>query len=196
MRQAYFDRMTLSETVELVGKLLDGFPHGRPPNQTSYIGALAAVLCEYPRTVVVNVGHPTKGVARETKFLPTVSDLVGWCERETTFLRGAVDREDREEALQRERERRRQDDEAQTAARAVRPSLDDLRSKYGPNWGLKTIDGAAASAKAAHLSHVAEGNRREFERECAEAGIDPDSGVSPSLRKLLREQRPAAPAAE
>jgi len=136
----------------------------------------------------MNITHPTKGVMRETRFLPTVADLVAWCERETAFLRRIVDRDDREMALQREREAQRQEHEAQAAERAQRPLLEELKAKYGPNWGLTTVDDAAARGKAAHLAQVSEANRREFARECAEAGIDPNSVASPSLLKLLREQ--------
>lgn len=180
--------MTLSEALELVAKLLDGFPHGRPPNQTSYMGALASVLCQYPRMVAANVADPVKGGGRETRFLPTIADLVGWCERESAFLRGLVDREDHDVKLAREREKRRIEHEREIAARRNRPSLEELKAQYGPNWGLMTMDEASATAKRNHLALAAEAGRREFERECAEAGVDPAGGVSPSLRKLLQEQ--------
>src|SRR5436305_3824599 len=94
VRAAMSDRMSYSEAVEAVGKLIGAFPNGSPANAKGYIGALAAVLVDYPRVVSSKCADPLQGVARETRFLPTVADLVGWCEREKASLQQIVDRDD------------------------------------------------------------------------------------------------------
>lgn len=191
MRQAYSDRMLLSEAVTLIAKLLDGFPHGRPPNQTSYIGALANVLCQYPRMVAAKCVDPIKGVARETRFLPTISDLVAWCERESAFLRDAVERDDREQRLRAEAEARRKADEKLAADRRLRPTLQQLHEQYGPDWGIGAGDDLSRIASEKSRALAAEANDRLRAAEYAAAGLEPRYAapgipISLPLLKLLR----------
>jgi len=184
----------MSDAVELVGKLLDGFPN-RAQAGRSYIGALASVLCTYPKTVAVQCCDLTNGVARETRFLPTVADLVAWCERETQSLRGVVEKEDHYDKLEREARERAEADAKQEADRKARPSYDDLKAKHGPNWGIGIgSEQQDAAAKATNIAHVERANRVLFQRECEAAGVDPNSMASPTLRALLNP--PAAEAAE
>lgn len=72
--------------------------------------------------------------------------------------------------------------------RAPRPTLEELKAKHGPNWGItppSTEDEARARARRRALTE--EANRRFFERECHAAGMPVTSAVSPSLAKLIRE---------
>jgi hypothetical protein len=102
VRRALTDRVIGSEAIELVAKLLTCWPNANDDSK-GYIGALAAVLQDYPRCVAVKCVDPRQGVPRETKFQPTVADLVAWCEREVEGMRRIVDREDQEQAWDRER---------------------------------------------------------------------------------------------
>ncbi len=186
VRRALVDRLSLSEGISIVAKMLRGYPNAASAGD-SYIGALAEILCSYPKCIAVLAGDLVKGVPRETKFLPTPADVIGWCERESATLRRFDDIHTREEALASERKSRTEETARLEAERAQRPSLDDLKAKYGPNWGLTTLDQATSTAKAAHLSLVEQANQREFERECAEAGVDPRGRISPSLAKIMRQ---------
>src|SRR5262249_45256639 len=76
LRQALADRLAMPEAIEAVGKMISAFPSGGPQNPDGYIGALASVLREYPREIARRCADPIKGVARETRFLPTVADVV------------------------------------------------------------------------------------------------------------------------
>jgi hypothetical protein len=49
-------------------------------------------------------------------------------------------REDRDIAQAEARRREAEDAAKLAAARKTRPTLDDLRAKYGPNWGLKSLN--------------------------------------------------------
>lgn len=95
LQRALGDRLLLSEAIDLVGKLVRAYPNGGANADKGYIGTLAALLCEFPKQVALRCADPIRGVTRETKFLPTVSDVVAWCERETEPLRRDVDREQR-----------------------------------------------------------------------------------------------------
>lgn len=71
-----------------------------------------------------------------------------------------------------------------------RPTLVELKAKHGPNWGIKGEDGEeAAAARRRRMEALQRANRIAFERECVKAGWPKDSPISPSLAKLIREQR-------
>lgn len=185
----------MSEAIKVVGQMLRGYANGGAQASNSYIGALAEVLAHYPRCIAAHAGDLVKGVPRETRFLPTPADVIAWCERESADLRGIVERDDRERHIIGEMKRTEEEAAKLEADRKTRPTLKQMQEKYGPNWGLKT-DEAATAAKAAHMAALEHANRSTFQRECEAAGIDPAGGVSPSLTKLMNEQRPAREAAE
>jgi hypothetical protein len=180
------DRMSYSEAVESVGRLIAAFPNGSPANAKGYIGALAAVLVDYPRVVAAKCSDPLKGVARETRFLPTVADLVGWCEREKAGLQTIVDREDHAAAVARKASELAQEESALAAARKVRPTLQQMQEKYGPNWGLSVTEKQDLIVKAARADAMNRANKAAFDAECRAAGVDPaHMPISPSLAKML-----------
>jgi hypothetical protein len=178
--------MLLSEALEHVQKLLQGFPNGGANAGKGYIGALAAALAEYPRMVATKCCHPVHGVARETKFLPTVADIIGFCERETDEMRRPIDREDRDAKMRAEFKARAEDEKFWQADRAARPSLDELKAKHGDNWGLEARQDQKRLAVSRETMQRANDTLRE--RENAAAGMDPNSQVSAALVKVLRER--------
>ena len=124
----------LSEAIEAAGRLLAQFPSNRGGD--GFIGALADVLASYPRSVVSNCCNVKTGVARSVEFL-SIAALVTWCERETEqLLRQPIHRLDRDEALAAERRRDADEDRVLAEARKTRPTYDELKAKYGPNWGI------------------------------------------------------------
>lgn len=71
----------------------------------------------------------------------------------------------------------------------VRPTMDELRAKYGPNWGIgASFERVDEAMKARARESMEKANRRFFEAECAAAGVDPAMGLSPSLLRNLREK--------
>lgn len=126
------DKPLLSEALDLVAKLVGQWPQ-REVGQ-DYVGALAVVLTDYPRSIVQRCCDPRQGVARETKFMPTVADLVTWCDRAVAPLLAIVQREDREIALQAEMAQRRIED------RTERETMAQLRARLGPTFGLRKLD--------------------------------------------------------
>ena len=137
LRKALADRLMLSEAMDAVTKLVAAFPNGGAQAGRSYLGALASILVTYPKIVALECADPLRGIARETKFLPTVADIVGWCEHKTQDMRGPIEREDRDARFARERAERAAAEARRDAERPHRPTIDELRAKYGPNWGIK-----------------------------------------------------------
>lgn len=78
--------------------MISGYPNAKPTDERGYVGAIASVLIEYPRMVATKCTSPVHGVARELKFLPTVAEVVAWCERSASEMRQPVVREDRDDS--------------------------------------------------------------------------------------------------
>lgn len=87
--------MILSEAIDAVGRMITGYPNGGAAAGASYIGTIASLLCQYPRMVATECADPLRGVARTTKFLPTVAEVVAWCEPHTDRMGRTVDYDER-----------------------------------------------------------------------------------------------------
>lgn len=169
--------------MRLVIQLLGSYPYGDKPAD-SYVGALAAILRTYPRFIVTDIGK----LARECKFLPTIADVVAWCERESNLSRKPLEQEDREEATL----RARAEDDAWQKARLERPTLDELKAQFGPNWGIKgseqdRIEDERKKAAAAKITE--EANRRAIAAMDAEHDWNTaERGHSWALAELVKAQ--------
>ena len=89
-------RLLPSEAFKAVSSMIAGFAH-KGQADDGYITTIANVLVRYPRSIAIRCAHPIDGVVRHTKFLPTPSDVIEWCEAESRPLREAADRENRVE---------------------------------------------------------------------------------------------------
>jgi hypothetical protein len=176
------DRILLSEAIEAVGRMIRGYPNSKDAPK-SYIGALSELLMKYPRVVAMACADPFQGVARETRFLPTPADVIGFCEKRVAPLYADADREARETRQLNDR------DDWQNAV--VSPRLKAMGQAWLDRSDLQArqlISGQEiekADQHAAGLERVQEANKAVFERECAAAGIDPARGVSPALLETL-----------
>ena len=96
-----------------------------------FLTSLGAVLEQYPNEVIIYVTDPRTGVQRGQKWPPTIAEIVEACDNRISDLK----RQDRfrnwgknEAPL------------ALEAPRQERPSYDELKAKYGENWGLGGLD--------------------------------------------------------
>jgi hypothetical protein len=186
VRAALSDKPLLSEAIEVVGEMLKGYANGGANASGSYIGALAQVLAHYPRMIALRAGNLVTGVPRETRFLPTPADVISWCERELTEWRTIVERDDRDRQLRKEALERADETARLEAARKVRPTLQQMQEKYGPNWGLSVTEKQDLIVKAARADAMNRANKVAFDAECRAAGVDPaHMPISPSLAKML-----------
>jgi len=105
----------MPEAIDAVGSMLSGYPNAAKGAPNSYVGTIAALLCTYPKSIALRCADPLTGVARLTKFMPTVSDVVAWCEAPVESMERIVEfdvRSDQQlkERLERERLEREQTD--------------------------------------------------------------------------------------
>lgn len=198
VRTALTDRLTLTEALEVVGEIIDCYPNGPKLAGKGYIGAMAeGVLCKYPAVIARGASDRLTGVVAESEFLPSVAKLVAWLNRKTEEMRRPVDIEDHHMRIQREMMERRIEEEQREDARKKRPSLEELRAKHGPNWGLKGISDIEQQRINEVKERVArrqmEANTRMAEREWLARGEEPMYAtegmiISPELADVINEQ--------
>lgn len=110
--------------------LLGCYRTGDANDPETYVAAIAAVLAQYSEGIVTEVTHPTKGLPVKKSWLPTVKEVHDACEEAIAPMVRQQQRERQVAELLAERE-------AIEAARGqVRPTLAEMKAKYGPDWGL------------------------------------------------------------
>lgn len=143
----------MSEAVDLVGTMLATYP--RSDVSDSYIGAMAAVLCDYPRQIAMSCCNPLKGVVRECKFVPTIADVVAWCEPKKQELHSDYSQSNRwEKAIATAGVRRAQERaEREERERRLGPKLGSLRSDLCKRYSIRDVPpgwDAGDCCRAAH----------------------------------------------
>ncbi len=135
----------------------------------------------YPDEVVAFVVDPVTGLSGRVEWLPPLAKVKAALDERAFQISQAVERT--------ERERAQLDARKADAERAKhKPTLEELKAKYGPNWGLSPPPKENEEAQNRRRAFQDKANRRIFEGECRAAGMPADSNVSPSLRRLLDEQ--------
>jgi hypothetical protein len=122
----------------------------------TYVAAIAAVLADYPADVIQSVTDPRTGLPSKSDWPPTVREVKSACE-------------DIEGPRRRAREWERGAQE-QLKSRALppptRPTLEELKEKYGPNWGIGQATKGDDERKQARSDMMRAANKTVFEREC------------------------------
>ena len=111
--------------AELRARILIGCYRKSDANDPEIYGrALVAVLMRYPENIVMAVTEPATGLPARLKWLPSIAEIVEACEDR---MPGVAPAYHAPVML------------PPPMDRSERPSLDELKAKYGPNWGLKTV---------------------------------------------------------
>jgi hypothetical protein len=146
----------------------------------TYAGAVAAVLAEYPPDIVQRVTDPRSGLPSKLQWLPSVKEVRDACE-ELDNRRRYQEQRAHQQAEQ-IAELKRLD-----AMRQTRPTLAEMKAKYGENWGISGEDKTQEVERDRRRSELQQrANQEIFARECEAAGLPPDSPVSPQLAALIK----------
>ena len=184
LKRALYDHLMISEAAALAGDLLGQFPNARADMSDGFIGAMASILMQYPRMVVVKCANPLTGISREAKFL-SIADLVAWLERQTEPLRRDIAREERIQKQFEEREEWQNMLPSERLKKLGKDWLDRTDPDAAKLAELST--GASAERRAATANRISEANESIFERECRQAGVDPARRLSPEMLKKTGE---------
>ena len=66
--------------------MLGCYRKGEANDPQTYSTAVAGLLAQYEREVILEVTHPLNGMPSQTDFMPTLKELKGACEREANRL--------------------------------------------------------------------------------------------------------------
>ena len=175
LQKSLEERISLTEAIGLATKITGAYPI-QDKLTDSYLGALAVTLADYPAGVARQCADLNQGVVRFSKFLPSVAEIVSYCEGFTEPLRRQVEVECRR---QQQLKDRKEFEREQAVERKQRLSYQQLKEKYG-DW---------------HDSSRLHGLKKLEEKQAAEELLGrlaqsplPLPPASPQLRILLERQ--------
>lgn len=87
------------------------------------------MLEQYPSEVIVYISDPRTGVQRRCKWPPTISEIVEACDKRIAELNQA----------ERFRNWGKNGPPLIEGPQAEKPTLEELKAKYGPNWGIGEV---------------------------------------------------------
>ena len=116
-----------SYAAERAKLLLGCYRTGEANDPDTYVAAVMAVLARYPEEVITSVTHPVTGLPSKKSWLPTVKEVSEACAHAHQPIVENVIR------LQRIKEQMEMRDRM---AKGKRPTLEQLKAKYGPDWGI------------------------------------------------------------
>jgi hypothetical protein len=151
--------------------LLGCYRTGDANDPETYVAAITAILARYPEEVITTVTHPATGLPSKKGWLPTVKEVTDACSEalEPIVQNEARVKRMREQFEAREREFRRE-----------KPTMEQLKSRFGENWGLHRL-----KAEKTPDDKVDE-NRAALEREQARVRAEYGSlGLLPPSKLAL-----------
>jgi hypothetical protein len=174
----------MSEAVDFVGKLLAAYPN--PNVSDSYIGAIAAVLRDYPREIATKCCDPLQGVVRGCKFVPTIADLVAWCEPKRIDMQRPVQRAlDWDAEMEAAKVRRAQEkNERADRERRLGPELGSLVSELKELYGIRAIPGGWDAVDLCHAKARYGARFHDEVDRALTAGAPAPSGTPPTFAKM------------
>ena len=128
--------MTFTEALAAATGMVERYPQYARDAGKSYLGALAEILGKYPRQIALRCAL-IDGITAQCKFLPTVADIVAWCERGCKPLYDQFERETRARQQYEESEREKKLEQERKIEDRPRLTVEQLKEKYGDwhdNW--------------------------------------------------------------
>jgi hypothetical protein len=120
--------------------LLGCYRTGDANDPETYVAAIAAILSRYPQEVMTSVTHPATGLPSKKSWLPTVKEVVDACD------------EANEPAVQNALRLKRVKEQVEMRERmdgGERPTMAQLKEKYGKNWGIEDPEDVNREVKPA-----------------------------------------------
>jgi hypothetical protein len=107
--------------------LLGCYRTGDANDPETYVAAITAILARYPEEIITRVTHPATGLPSKKGWLPTVKEVSEACGEANSEI---VEEEARLRRIREQVEMR------ERMERGERPSMAQLKAKYGENWGI------------------------------------------------------------
>lgn len=155
-------------------RLLGFFPTLAATDPAVFIVGLVQILAAYPPGVIEAVSSPLSGLPSKHEFMPALSTVRAECEEHFGPYRRAMARPRSLPAL--------------PAPTFERPTLEELKQKYGPTFGLQLAPQNDEARRKRREMLSIRANKTLLERECANVGVNPARAFSPVLEALIRER--------
>jgi hypothetical protein len=159
-------------------KLLFGcYRTGDANDPETYVAAITAILARFPEEIITQVTHPDTGLPSNGKgWLPTVKEVKDACNEAYEPI---VQNELRLKRVKEQIEMREREE------RGERPTLEQLKAKYGPNWGIGEEETAKRVSTPAPTIEQLRHHYRHYNLEFKPKNQDDleqqiDRGISPS----------------
>ncbi|MBR0868917.1 hypothetical protein JQ633_00995 [Bradyrhizobium tropiciagri] len=136
-----------------------------------YVAAVTAVLARYPEQVITEVTHPVTGLPSNGKgWLPTVKEVSDACARaHEPIIQGEL----RLKRIKEQMEARERMD------RGEKPTLEQLKARFGENWGLDKVQPEKTQ------DEKREENRAAMDREQARVRAEYNEAGAPAPASKL-----------
>ena len=105
-------------------RLTGFYPQSPASDPTVFLAGLVQLLAGYPSLILENLLSVHGGIPAKFKFLPTISEIREECERAVGPHRYAAEFS------------KGNAPQLEGPPREARPTMEQLKAKYGPNWGL------------------------------------------------------------
>jgi hypothetical protein len=91
------------------------------------VAAITSILSRYPEAVITEVTHPATGLPKKKSWLPTVKEVSDACDEAVEF---SVQHAARMKRIKDQMDARARED------RGEKPTLTQLKERFGDDWGL------------------------------------------------------------
>jgi hypothetical protein len=133
--------------------LLGCYRTGDANDPETYVAAITAILARYPEAVITEVTHPATGLPKKKGWLPTVKEVADACDDAVEF---SVQHAARLKRIQEQMEARARED------RGEKPTLAQLKERFGDDWGLTPAAAKAPSDFKAPTKQELAAHYREY----------------------------------
>lgn len=153
-------------------RLFSYYPQTAASDPVIFMTGLVELFCAYPAVVVESLLSPISGIPAKFKFMPSIAEIKEVLDARTP---------DRTYARHVEAQR-----VPQIAGPPVeRESLDQLKARHGPNWGLQAHEEDLV-ARRRHLSEINRANRIGLKKVREIYGGEYNEWASPMLVEKMR----------
>jgi hypothetical protein len=166
-----------------VSRFCGSFRKADADNPEVFTVGYARLFASYPEDIVSYVTDPLTGLPGKSEWLPSLRAVkAALDERHAEVLRF-----ERLQAAERQQLAERR---VASTGNSNRPTLAELKARYGPNWGLKTEPDNIRHERARAL--MAKANDRLLQREYAAPGVTPRECAPGIPMSVALSEMPAA----
>jgi hypothetical protein len=167
--------MGIKTATQAADRLFGFFPQSAASDPQIFMAGVVELLAGYPAWVADRILSPAHGLPAHHTFLPSIKEIRERCEDEFKAHRYVQQFEQTSEEL-------RAKHSAPLLAGpppAPRPTYDELKAKYGPNWGLKA-DEREGTKRRADMS---------IDDMCRQAGVSREEFEAINARAVDAERK-------